>query len=307
MIPGMQDKMRATTKMNAMLSAELFVAILLLAAVPARAQQPASSQPAPLHGVGITQRMNQQVPGDLLFRDETGRSVHLGDYFGKKPIVLSLVYFNCPFMCTEVLNGELRALQGVPLELGGDYQAVTVSFDPKDGPPQANLKNRIYTGMYQRPTASGGWHFLTGSQDSIQALTDAVGFGYAYDQPSGQFAHATAIMILTPEGRVSRYFYGVQYPPRDVRLGLVEASEGRIGSPTDAALLFCFHYDPMTGKYGLVIANVIRIAGAVTLLVLGIFLFLMFRQEKYGLRPPRALQAAAAQGFKTNVRPGWKG
>jgi protein SCO1 len=307
MIQEMRDMRRATTKKGAMLSAGVFVVLLLLAAVPARAQQPASSQPAPLHGVGITQRMNQQVPGDLLFRDETGQSVHLGDFFGKKPIVLSLVYFNCPFMCTEVLNGELRALQGVPLELGADYQAVTVSFDPKDGPPQANLKNRIYTGMYQRPTASGGWHFLTGSQDSIQALTNAVGFGYAYDQPSGQFAHATAIMILTPEGRVSRYFYGVQYPTRDVRLGLVEASEGRIGSPTDAALLFCFHYDPLTGKYGLVVANVIRIAAAVTLLVLGIFLFLMFRQEKYGLDSSPAMLPAAAHGRKSGVRPGWKG
>jgi protein SCO1 len=284
----------------------LCAAVLAFAIAPAWAQQPASSQPTPLRGVGITQRLNQQVPADLIFRDETGKSVRLGDYFGKKPIVFSLVYFNCPFMCTEVLNGELRALQGVPLMLGNDYEALTVSFDPKDGPQQATLKNRIYTGMYARPAASGAWHFLTGSQDSIQALTDAVGFGYSYEQPSGQFAHATAIVILTPEGRVSRYFYGVQYPTRDVRLGLVEASEGRIGSPTDAALLFCFHYDPLTGKYGLVVANVIRIAGAVTMLALGIFLFLMFRQEKYGLNSPQALRPAATQGLRSNVRPGWK-
>jgi protein SCO1/2 len=281
-------------------------AVLLLAIVPAWAQQPASSQPAPLLGVGITQRMNQHVPADLTFRDEVGKSVRLGEYFGKKPIVLSLVYFNCPFMCTEVLNGELRALQGVPLKLGSDYEAVTVSFDPKDGPQQAALKNRIYTGLYGRPAASDGWHFLTGSEDSIQALTGAVGFGYSYDQPSGQFAHATAIMILTPEGRISRYFYGVQYPTRDVQLGLVEASEGRIGSPTDAALLFCYHYDPLTGKYGLVVANVIRIAGTVTMLVLGTFLFLMFRQEKYGLDSPQVPQPAAMQGLKSSVRPGLK-
>ncbi len=301
----MTPVMRATRR-SAIITAGLFAAAIALGALSAWAQQPASSQPALLHGVGITQRMNQQVPADLSFRDETGKTVRLGDYFGKKPIVLSLVYFNCPFMCTEVLNGELRALQGNSLKLGEDYAAVTVSFDPKDGPPQAALKNRIYTGLYGRPFASGGWHFLTGSQDSIQALTDAVGFGYAYDPPSGQFAHATAIMILTPEGRVSRYFYGVQYPSRDVRLGLVEASEGRIGSPTDAALLFCYHYDPLTGKYGLVVANVIRIAGAVTVLVLGIFLFLMFRQEKYGLVSSQVLPRAATHNTSSAAGPGWK-
>jgi protein SCO1 len=288
-------KWMCAAKKRAILCAGLFAAVVPFATLPVWAQLPASSQPAPLRGVGITQRMNQQVPADLTFRDETGQTVRLGDYFGKKPIVLSLVYFNCPFLCTEVLNGELRALQGVSLKLGGDYEAVTVSFDPKDGPQDAALKNRLYTGMYGRRAAPGGWHFLTGSQDSIQALTSAVGFGYAYDAPTGQFAHATAIMILTPEGRVSRYFYGVQYPTRDVRLGLVEASEGRIGSPTDAALLFCFHYDPLTGKYGLVVANVIHIAGAVTMLVLGSFLFFMFRQEKYGL-----------DSLKSDVRSGLK-
>jgi len=270
--------------------------VLMLAVLPCAAQQLASSQPPPLRGVGIAQQMNQQVPANLIFRDETGKTVRLGDYFGKKPIVLSLVYFNCPFMCTDVLNGELRALQGIALDLGKDFEAVTVSFDPKDGPPEAALKNRIYTGMYGSRATSGGWHFLTGDQNSIQALTDAVGFRYAYDQPSQQFAHATSIMILTPEGRVARYFYGVQYPPRDVRLGLVEASEGKIGSPTDAALLLCYHYDPLTGKYGLVVSNVIRISGIVTTLVLGIFLWVMFRQEKYSLVSPQALPPSATYG-----------
>jgi protein SCO1 len=291
---------------NAILRAGLCSVLLALASLPGWAQQSASSQPPPLHGVGITQRMNQQVPAGLAFRDETGKAVRLGDYFGKKPIVLSLVYFNCPFMCTEVLNGELRALQENSLKLGEDYAAVTVSFDPKDGPKEAALKNRIYLGMYARPAPPGSWHFLTGDQSSIQALTDAVGFGYAYDPPSGQFAHATAIMILTPEGRVSRYFYGVQYPSRDVRLGLVEASQGKIGSPTDAALLFCYHYDPLTGKYGLVVANVIRIAGALTMLVLGIFLFLMFRQEKYSLVSPQALPPAGTRGSRGSAGPGMR-
>jgi protein SCO1/2 len=267
--------------MRRMKNAFLCAAVLALAVLPAVAQQPASAQPAPLAGVGIDQRMNQLVPADLTFRDETGKTVRLGDYFGKKPIVLSLVYFNCPFMCTEVLNGELRALQGISLKLGEDYEALTVSFDPKEGPADAAVKRRIYTGLYGRPTS--GWHFLTGEQASIRALTDAVGFHYAYDRPSGQFAHAASIMILTPEGRVARYYYGLQYPTRDVRLGLVEASNGKIGSPTDAALLFCYHYDPLTGKYGLVVVNVMRIAGVVTILVLGIFLWLMFRHEKYEL------------------------
>jgi protein SCO1 len=261
------------------------LALVALAPFTLRAQQPASAQPALLRGVGISQQMNQQVPANLVFRDEAGNSVRLADYFGKKPIVLSLVYFGCLSMCTEVLNGELRALRNIPLALGKDYEAVTVSFDPKDSPTEAVVKKRIYTGLYGRPGASAGWHFLTGDQTSIAALTDAVGFRYTYDQPSGQFAHATAIMILTPQGQVARYFYGVQYPSRDVRLGLVEASQGKIGSPTDAALLFCYHYDPLTGKYGLLVANVLRIAGGLTILVLGVFLWLMFRRERHPPSP----------------------
>lgn len=284
------------TKPNfGMRNAVLGVAALVLLALPIAAQQSglseigssqagssqaAAAQPALLNGVGISQEMNRQVPAGLTFRDETGKTVHLADYFGKRPIVLSLVYLNCPYMCTEVLNGELRALQGMSLTLGKDYDAISVSFDPKDGPKEAALKSRIYTGMYERPSAPGQWHFLTGDQQSITALTDSVGFHYAYDSPSGQYAHATAMMILTPQGRVARYYYGVQYPARDVRLGLVEASEGKIGTPTDAALLFCYHYDPETGKYGLVIANVLKIAGALTILLLGAFLWFMFRAEK---------------------------
>jgi len=266
-----------------------FGALVAFACPPARSQQPASAQPSPLLGAGITQQLNQQVPADLVFRDEAGKAVRLGDYFGKKPIVLSLVYFNCPFMCTEVLNGELRALQGISLKLGQDYEAVTVSFDPKDGPPEAGEKSQIYSGLYGSRAQPGDWHFLTGQQDAIQALTNAVGFHYTYDAPTGQFAHATAILILTPDGRVSRYFYGVQYPPRDVRLALVEASGGKIGSLTDSALLFCFHYDPQTGKYGLLISNVLRIAGVATMLVLGLLMFVLFRSEKHRAAPSAAL------------------
>lgn len=268
---------------NAVLCTIVTTAALVFLVAPLKAQQPAAAQPALLRSVGIDQEMNQQVPSGLAFRDENGKNVHFGDYFGSKPIILSLVYFNCPFMCTDVLNGELRAMQGMSLDLGKDYDAVTVSFDPKDGQPEASVKSRIYTGLYGRHSAPGTWHFLTGDQQSITALTKAVGFRYAYDDASQQFAHATSIMILTPQGRVARYYYGVQYPARDVRLGLVEASQGKIGSPTDAVLLFCYHYDPLTGKYGIVVSNVMRIAGGVTILFMAIFLWVLFRSEHYGL------------------------
>jgi protein SCO1/2 len=258
------------------------VVALVIACWPlhAQSQQPAAMKPALLQNVGMIQKMNENVPLDLAFRDEAGNSVRLGDYFGSKPVVLSLVYYNCPSMCTEVLNGELRALQGISLDLGKDYEAVTVSFDPKDRPAEAAVKKRTYTGLYGHRGSPSAWHFLTGEQRAIDALTEAVGFKYAYDASSAQFAHATAIVILTPDGRISRYFYGVQYPSRDVRLGLVEASQGRIGSATDAALLFCYHYDAVTGKYGLVIMNVIRAAGVLTLALLGIFFWFMSRHEK---------------------------
>jgi len=275
-------------------------ALLGLAAPPMRAQQsesmqpesaqPASAQPALLRGAGITQQMDAQAPLDLTFRDETGKTVRLRDYFGAKPIVLSLVYFNCPSLCTEVLNGELRAMQNVSLNLGKDYEAITVSFDPKDGPAEAEVKRRIYSGLYGRAGSSRAWHFLTGDQKSIDSLTNAVGFHAVYDKDSGQFAHAATILILTPEGRVARYFYGLQYPSRDFRLALVEASEGKIGSPTDAALLFCYHYDPLTGKYGLMIVKLMRVAGGLTVLVLGIFLFVMFRRERNRPRVAPALR-----------------
>lgn len=261
----------------------LYAAIAAIAGsmtMPLAAQQPANVKPAILHGVGLAQKLNQQVPLDLPFRDEKGNAVRLGDYFGKKPIVLSLVYYNCPSLCTEVLNGELRALQTVSLDMGKEYEAVTVSFDPKDSYKEAEVKRRTYTGLYGRPGSSNGWHFLTGEQKSITALTDAVGFNYAFDPSSEQYAHAAAILVVTPDGRIARYYSGVQYPSRDVRLGLVEASAGKIGSPTDSALLFCFHYDPLTGKYGLVIMNVIRAAGLLTVLVLGTFLWVMFGREK---------------------------
>ena len=269
-----------------------FAAIVLIlggiGAVSATAQQ--ATTPSILNKVGIAQNLNAQVPPDLMLRDETGKSVRIGDFFGQKPIVLSLVYFDCPALCTEVLNGELRTMKAISLDLGKDFDAVTVSFEPKDTPALAKAKRDVYAGQYGRPGAADHWHFLTGDQQSIDALTDVVGFHYAYDSSIRQYAHAAAILVLTPDGRIDRYFYGVIYPARDLRLGLVEASEGKIGTLTDHALLYCYQYDPMTGKYGVVVMNVLRAAGGLTVLLLGIFMTMMFLRER---RRPAEVSPAA--------------
>ncbi len=257
----------------------VFSAVFLAVSVaPSRAQQP--GVPSVLQQVSITQNLDTQISPDLAFRDETGSTVRLGDFFGRKPVLLSLVYFECPALCTEVLNGELRTMKAISLDLGKDYEAVTVSFEPKDTPALAQAKRDVYAGQYARPGAVDHWHFLTGEQSAIDALTQAVGFHYVYDAASRQYAHAAAIMVLTPAGRISRYFYGVQFPARDVRLGLVDASGGKIGTPTDHALLYCYQYDPETGKYGLVIMNIVRLFAGLTLAALGLFLFVMFRRER---------------------------
>ena len=273
--------------MSARNTAAFVIAAMALLVVPARAQQP--GPPPILREVSIAQRLNEPIPPDIIFRDEDGKAVHLGDYFGKKPIVLSLVYFDCPALCTEVLNGELRTMKAISLDLGKDFDAITVSFEPKDMPALAKAKRDVYAGQYGRPGAARNWHFLTGEQASIDALTQAAGFHYAYDSASRQYAHAAAILVLTPHGRIARYFYGVTYPARDFRLGLVEASEGKIGTPTDHALLYCYQYDPMTGKYGLIVMNVVRAAGLLTMLVLGIFMVVMFRRERNHPKGPPAV------------------
>jgi protein SCO1/2 len=269
----------------------MLLALAGVAAFSANAQQ-ATTLPI-LSKVGITQNLNAQIPPDLKFRDETGKSVRIGDFFGRKPIVLSLVYFDCPALCTEVLNGELRTMKAISLDLGKDFEAVTVSFEPKDTPALAKAKRDVYAGQYGRPGAADHWHFLTGEQQSIDALTNVAGFQYAYDSSIRQYAHAAAIFVLTPDGRIDRYFYGVIYPARDVRLGLVEASEGKIGTSTDHALLYCYQYDPMTGKYGVVVMNVLRAAGGLTVLILGIFMTMMFLRERK--RPSGIPSAAGAK------------
>jgi len=250
---------------------------LLCAAVPARAQ---NSLPNPLRDVGLDQRLNEQLPLDLTFRDETGKTVQLREYFGEKPVVLALVYYDCPMLCTLVLNGLLRSLRTLSFTVGNEFNVVTVSFNPKDTPTLAAAKKETYLHGYTRPGAEVGWHFLTGEEEAIQRLTRTIGFRYTYDPQSGQYAHASGIMVLTPQGKIARYFYGIEYAPRDLRLGLVEASSNTIGSPVDQVLLFCYHYDPQTGKYGFIIMNALRLAGVATVLSIGTFMVVMFRRDR---------------------------
>ncbi len=236
--------------------------------------------PAGLQGVGIEQKLDQQLPLQLTFKDEYGRDVRLGQYFeSKKPVVLALVYYRCPMLCTQILSGLESSLKVVSLNPGQDFEVVSVSFDPKDTPEIAAGKKQMYLKRYGRPNTANGWHFLTGDAANIKALTDAAGYHYRYDPKTDQFAHASGIMIVTPDGRLSKYFYGVEYSPRDVRLGLVEASQNKIGNPVDALLLFCFHYDPATGKYGAVAMNMVRFGGASFVLIGGTFLLIMFRRD----------------------------
>jgi protein SCO1/2 len=240
---------------------------------------PANTRPPRLENVGIEQHLDAQVPPDLTFRDETGKTVKLADYFGRKPLILNLVYYNCTMLCGEALAGLASAMRLVKFDVGNEFDVVTVSFDPRETPEMAAAKKKDYVGRYGRPNAAAGWHFLTGQPESINALTKAAGFQYQYDAKTNQYAHATAIMVLTPQGHISRYFYGVDFPPKDLRMGLVEASQGKIGNAVDAVLLYCYHYDPETGKYGAMVANILRLAAAATILFMGTFLFILWRLD----------------------------
>jgi protein SCO1/2 len=240
---------------------------------------PASARPPRLENVGIEQRLDAQVPPDLTFRDDAGKLVKLGDYFGRKPMILNLVYYNCTMLCGEALVGLSSAMRLVKFDVGNEFDVITVSFDPRETPEMAAAKKKDYVARYGRSNAAAGWHFLTGQAESINALTKAVGFQYQYDAKTNQYAHATAIMVLTPQGRISRYFYGVDFPPKDLRMGLVEASQGKIGNAVDAVLLYCYHYNPETGKYGAMVGNILRLAAAATILMLGTFLFILWRLD----------------------------
>jgi len=239
---------------------------------------PANVRPPGLKNVGIEQHLNEQIPPELIFRDENGNQVRLADYFGKKPMILNLVYYQCPMLCGEVLSGLESALRVLKFDVGNQFDVLTVSFDPRETPAMATAKKAEFLKRYGRPGATQGWHFLTGPQQSIHALTKAAGFQYEYDANSGQFAHTTAIMVLTPEGRIAQYYYGVEYAPKDLRLGLIQASQNKIGNLADQVLLYCYHYDPATGKYGAVVMRILRLAGAATILTLGLFMLVMFRK-----------------------------
>ena len=240
---------------------------------------PANVRPPGLKDVGIEQRLNEQIPPDLTFRDETGKPVKLADYFGNKPLILNLVYYKCPMLCSEVLAGLTSAMKGMKFSVGKDFDVLTISFDPRETPQDATESKAEYLKRYGRAGAADGWHFLTGPQESITALTKAAGFQYHFDEKTGQFAHSTAIVVLTPQGKIAQYYYGVEFPPGDLRLAMVQASHNKIGSLTDQILLYCYHYDVAAGKYNLVIFRVLRLAGVATMVFLGGFMIMMFRRD----------------------------
>jgi protein SCO1/2 len=265
---------------------------VLCAAAPARAQglapddagEPAKAKPGLLSKVGIDQRLNQQIPLDLPFTDESGREVRLGDYFGKRPVILALVYYECPMLCTQVLNGMVSALGMLTFDAGREFDVVAVSINPKGGPGRAAQKKQAYVDRYTRPQTAAGWHFLTGKEENIQRLAAAVGFRYAFDETIQQYAHGAGIEVLTPRGVLSKYFYGIEFSPRDLRFGLIEASEERIGTVIDNALLLCYHYDPTTGKYGATALEAIRIGAVATVIAIVSFLFVSLRKERMAHR-----------------------
>lgn len=263
-----------------------------LAAAPAAGQSTPVDARRVLDEVAFAQRLGEQVPLDAAFRDHTGRSVRLGELLGDGPVLLALVYYECPMLCTEVLNGLLRCARALPLDAGRDYRIVAVSIDPGETPELAARKREALVAGYGRAGGEDGWSLLVGDEPQIRALADAVGFRYVYDAANDEYAHAAGLVALTPEGRASHYFYGLEYAPRDVRLGLVEAAGGAIGSAVDQVLLFCFHYDPVTGRYGLVIMNVLRLAGVLTVALVGGFVAVMLRRERRARRLSGAGSAA---------------
>ena len=278
----------------------LVLATLVAASVFAMAQPPSSFQekdaqpssqvnPADLANIGIDQRLDQQIPLDLQFKDETGKTVTLGDYFQPgRPVVLNLVYYTCPMLCGEELAGEASALRELSFSPGKEYEVVSVSFNPDETPKDAAEKKQIYIDRMNeslKPKTDGsGWHFLTGQEPQIKALADAVGFHYKRDARTGQFIHAAGILIVTPQGKIAQYYYGVEFSPKDIRLGLIEASRDKIGTVVDQVLLYCYHYDPKTGRYGAVVTNMMRLGGAATILILGGFLVVMYRRESHDPR-----------------------
>ena len=243
----------------------------------------ASNVPPQFTEVTFAQRLNQQLPLDAEFKDEGGRAVRLGDFFGAKPIVLAFVYYQCPMLCSQTLNGISSALKVLPFTVGNEFDVVVISFDPRDTPESANAKKQAHLLHWSARDTAAGWHFLTGDEATIRRVTSAAGFTYQWDEKSGQFAHVSGLLTVTPDGRLSRYFYGVEYSPKELRLALVESGEGRVGSPIEELLLYCFQYDPTSGRYGLVVMNLVRLGGLLTVGLIAGFVFVMRRREA---RPP---------------------
>ena len=240
---------------------------------------PSSQMPGALQNVGFEQRLNETLPLELMFRDEDNREVRLGDYFNRRPVVLAFVYYECPMLCSQVMNGVTSALTALDERVGSDFEVVAVSFDPRETPMMAAAKKKSYVDRYNRANAAHGFHFLTGSEASITALTAAAGFKYAWDEQTQQFAHASGFVVATPEGRLSRYFFGIEYAPRDVKFALIESSAGRVGSLVDQVLLYCYHYDPKTGSYSFVAMKAVQLGGAFTLLAMVGFVIVAIRRD----------------------------
>ena len=270
----------------ALLSLVLMVALSGLAGAHHEAQH---QLPPALREVGFDQRLGSVIPLDLMFRDEAGQVVRLGDYFGTRPVILTMAYYECPMLCGLVLDGLAQSLRGLSFNVGEQFVVVTVSIDPRDTPAHAAAKKVQALRSYTRSGAAEGWHFLSGEDGSIQQLTKAIGFQYTYNAENRQFAHAAGVVVLTSQGVVARYLYGIEFAPKDVRLALIEAAASQIGSPVDQLLLFCYRYDPTTGRYGLVIMNVLRLAGLMTVAALGGFIAIMFRRERQRAETSRVI------------------
>ena len=284
---GLMKNLTEKTTLAVMVLASAFAVAQPLSTFMRDGSKPAAQvSPDDLKNVGIDQRLDQQLPLDLPFTDETGKTVRLGDYFKSgRPVVLNLVYYTCPMLCGEELAGLSSALGVLKFTPGNEYEVVTVSINPDETPEIASEKKKIYIDRMNermdKKTDGAGWHFLTGQQGEIQQLADAVGFHYKRDARTGQFIHSAAIMIATPQGRLAQYYYGVEFSPKDLRLGMIEASRNKIGNLVDQVTLYCYHYDPKTGRYGAVVTNILRLAGAATVLLLGGFLIVMYRREPH--------------------------
>ena len=267
-------------------AAAVLVPLLLSATGPASAPTPglaADARPAALRDVAFDQRLGQMLPLDAALVDESGRAVRLGDYFGRRPVILTLAYYGCPMLCTLSLNGLASALKTLSFDAGREFEVVTLSFEHKETPQQAAAAKKTYVERYGRPQAAAGWHFLTGDAAAIAAVTGAVGFRYAWDEETRQYAHPTGVVVATPEGRVARYLYGVEYAPKDLRFALVEASTGRVGTPVDQLLLYCYEYDPVRGRYGATILRTVRFLGILT--VLGLVTLIAVLRYREGRMP----------------------